>query len=441
MVQALPRYCLRCSAPTQSGMLHCPSCRLPLHSLLQGADLAHFQAGDDAIPASERFQFADVEGLSEGSLACPPRFSPASPFPPAPAEETDLTPLVPLSPPPPPGSPLPIEPEQGPDLPSSPDTLALSSSDTPLQGTDTGQLEADASVDPAFHSSSAPTPAVDEEVLPEGQHPSPASGKLAPPLPPEPGKWNGTRGRWTTRIAFIILAVLLIFAGLGGYIAFSGHLSSWNSSQVTPQATSIHRAIDAPATATARTAPTNPYVSGGTLVFSDTLKAANANWDQNTGCAFKDGSYHVTATTIQSCTLKANVTLTNFVLEVKATLLQGDVGGFFFRENKLRNKSNAYLIDFDSKGSYQLWNYSASSDATLIDYGVSSILRAGYNQTNTIALVVQGPSITLYINGQVIKHFFDDTYSSGGLSLMSSEYSPHTGASEAAYSDLRLWRL
>jgi hypothetical protein len=263
----------------------------------------------------------------------------------------------------------------------------------------------------------------------------------ASPLAPEPGEWNAPRGRRRAGIVFIALAVLLILAGGGGYIVFSDHLSDLNSSPTMIKTTSVNSDIDAQATATVKAANINPYVSSGTLVFSDTLKAANSNWAANAGCAFKGNSYHVTATTIQSCALNANVTLTNFALEVKVTLLQGDVGGFFFRENKPYNRSNAYLLDFDSKGNYQLWNYSASSDAELIDYGVSSSLNTGYNQTNIIGLVVQGSSITLYANGQMVKHFIDRTYSSGGLSLISSEYFSHTGASEAAYSDLRLWQL
>jgi hypothetical protein len=265
----------------------------------------------------------------------------------------------------------------------------------------------------------------------------------ASPLPPTRGKRNAPAGRWRARTILIILAVLLLLAGSGGYIAFSKYWSGLNSPPPALNTRSIPRTINAPATATAtaRAAATNPYVPGETLIFADTLQAANSHWDQNANCAFKDGGYHVTTTTIQSCSLNRNIPLTNFVLEVKVTLLRGNVGGLFFRENKVHNRSNAYLLDFDSKGNYQLWNYSVSHAAKLIDYGTLSHFNPGYTKTNTIALVAQGSNIRLYVNRQMVKHFTDHTYTHGGLSFISSEYSSHKGTAEASYSDLRLWRL
>jgi hypothetical protein len=446
-----------------------------------------------------------LSGIAPGQFTQPLRFPPASPFPPGPGEWNALTPperpqhwsaqqkpcflpAPPLSPepchgpdpvdlpdnpaflsteaPPPlapepchgpdpvalPDNPaflsidapplLPAEPCHGPDPVDLPDNPAFLSIDAPPRCADTRQSETSDSSDTDPQGALTPTPRrfpqVNEEFLSDCQPGGNASGQFTQslrfpptsPLPPKPSKRNTSGGRRRASIVFIILVVLLILAGGSGSIIFLDHLLDLNSSQTILKTSSINSAAN-----------TNPYVSRGTLVFSDTLKAANSNWDQNAGCAFKGGSYHVTATTIQSCTLNANVTLTNFVLEVKVTLLQGNVGGFFFRENKLYKRSNAYLLDFDGKGNYQLWNYSTSRAAKLIDYGFSSYLSTGYNKTNIIALVVQGSSITLHVNGHMIKRFIDGTYSSGGLSLISSEYAPHTGVSEAAYSDLRLWQL
>ncbi|HEX7737096.1 MAG TPA: hypothetical protein VF458_19785 [Ktedonobacteraceae bacterium] len=395
---------------------------------------------------------------------CPtPRFPPASPHPTAPDAPHTLNPhpasqLSALSPRPPllTAQPLPASPDvpalASTALPSSPLPSTALSNDAPLSWADTRQSETSEYSD-VLQSIPALTPRFsqqkDEEFSPDCQGDCNAPDKFAQPprffsaspLPSEPGRRNALKGQWRAGIVLIIATFCLIFASLGGYIVLSGHLPGRNISQTVTKTTSINRTINVRATATAKAATTNPYVSGGTLIFSDTLKAANSNWDQNTDCTFKGSSYHVTAITIQSCTLNANVTLTNFVLEVKATLLQGNIGGFFFRENKIHNRSNAYLLDFDNKGGYQLWNYSASKDAALIDYGTSNNLNTGYNQANIIALVVQGSSMILYVNGHAVKHFTDHIYNSGGLSLVASEYSPHTGVSEVAYSDLRLWQL
>lgn len=326
------------------------------------------------------------------------------------------------------------------------------------QEVDTSSQEVSEYIDTTSIPAPAPPPRCfqpeDAEVLTYGPHLCQVARQdlflprfpLASPLPPEPdlvhthrSLRNTHRSRWRAGAVFAILAVLLLLTSSTGYIIISGHLSRLNGSQTMLKTTTLDSAVRA--TATAQAMNFNPYISGGRLVFSDTLKAANANWDRNPDCVFKDRSYHVTAKTIQSCTLNANVPLTNFVLEVKVTLLQGNLGGFFFRENKIHNRSNAYLLDFDSKGNYQLWNYSVSSAAKLIDYGSSGNLNTGYNQANIIGLVVQKSNITLYANGQMVKRFTDSTYSSGGLSFISSEYAPHTGVSEAVYSNLRLWQL
>lgn len=342
------------------------------------------------------------------------------------------------------------EPWNGPDLAYSPDSPAILSVEATPTHPDNSQLEIeeynDAALPEAIISSRRCLRQEDDESLSTlsevqdrqpggnlpGESPQPSPFPPTSLFPPEPDERKAPGGRRRAGIVFIVLAALVIVAS-GGYRVFSGH---WPI-----KSTRTNSAVDVPAAATAKAANTNPYATGGTLIFSDTLNAANSNWDQNVGCAFKGDSYQVTATTIQSCTLNANVTLTNFVLEVKVTLLHGDLGGFFFRENKLGNRSNAYLLDFDSKGNYQLWNYTVSSAAKSIDHGFSGGLNTGYNQTNTIALVVQGQSITLYANGHRIRQFIDSTHSSGGLSLISSEYAHHTGTAKAAYSDLRLWRL
>lgn len=263
--------------------------------------------------------------------------------------------------------------------------------------------------------------------------------RLSPASPPQPehGKRVARKRRWQTGILFLIMIGLLILAG--GH--FLGSLVNLNSSQTTTRSTSIDDALNEQAIATAESSNTNPYVSGGTLVFSDTLNSASPNWDQNTDCAFTDSGYRVTTGAFQACALNTHQNLANFVLEVNVSLLRGDVGGLFFRAKKHAHKTNAYLLDFDSKGNYQIWDYGTSTGLKLLARGISSDLNAGYNHMNTIALVAQGPNITLYINGHRVEHLTDNAYSKGGLSLISSEYTHHTGVSQAAYKDLRLWQL
>lgn len=499
MLQALPRYCPRCRAPIQADLQHCPACDLSGDALLQDGDQSSFATSSSLhvtsplslapVPHPRRFQTEGEEPLalclahhediqpprfplasplplapdlgnpshSEGA-SCAPRFSPAPPLP----RESWLDPNCSLPPATHPSDealpqkadePL-LEVDECTDTTSAlspaPSSTTHPSDEALLQEEDKPLLEVDENADATSALAPAFSPRCfqpeDEGPLVSGPHLHQVAEQniflpslpFASPLPLEPEPGNTHRSRWRAGMVFAILAVLLILTSSTGYIVISRHLSNLNSSQ-TMFKTTLDSAMRA--TGTAQAMNFNPYISGGRLIFSDTLKTANSNWDQNPGCMFKDRSYHVSTKTIQSCTLNTNVSLTNFVLEVKVTLLQGNLGGFFFRENKIHNRSNAYLLDFDSKGNYQLWNYSVSSAAKLIDYGSSGNLNTGYNQANVIALVVQKSNITLYANGQMVKRFTDGTYSRGGLSFISSEYAPHTGVSEAAYSNLRLWQL
>jgi hypothetical protein len=457
-------------------MSQCPICGIDQDSLPPAADPLPAETTDnepaalpgEPAPTPRRFQHDDLAFLSDfqpdfpvsDEFTQPPRFSPASPLPP----ELDVW-SIPGDQRKPYSSLARLEPDFSPAQSQAdelwPDPSLVSEPDDPANLTiEASPPAADLLPAETTDERSAALPCVQEPrplqrenqaFLPDFQINTHGSDEFAPPsrfsssspLPSARGRRKAPGGRWRTRIVFIILAVILLLAGSGGYIAFSKHLSDLNSLPTMLNPRSTPGPINAPATATAtaRAANFNPYMPGGTLAFSDTLNAANSHWDQNANCAFKDGSYHITATTIQSCALNARMVLTNFVLEVKVTLLRGNVGGLFFRENKVHNKSNAYLLDFDSKGNYQLWNYSVSHAAKLIDYGALDHWNAGYNQTNTVALVAQGSSMRLYVNRRMARHFTDHTYTRGGLSFISSEYSSHKGTSEATYSDLRIWQF
>src|SRR5207249_7497671 len=101
----------------------------------------------------------------------------------------------------------------------------------------------------------------------------------------------------------------------------------------------------------------------------------------------------------------------NFAMQADITIVNGDGGGGFFFRSESDTKYLYVLIYSD--GSYGLadqthWLTSSSSSA----------VKAGLNQTNRLAIVVQKHTIYLYINSQFITQVDNNTSSYGSVGPM-----------------------
>jgi hypothetical protein len=73
--------------------------------------------------------------------------------------------------------------------------------------------------------------------------------------------------------------------------------------------------------------------------------------------------------------------------------------------------------------------------------GQTPAFRSGYNQTNTLGLIAQGSTFIWYVNGQRAGSASDGHFANGKLTLLSSDYAGNSTPSDAAYTNLRIWRL
>jgi hypothetical protein len=189
----------------------------------------------------------------------------------------------------------------------------------------------------------------------------------------------------------------------------------------------------------------NPYPprTGG-LVLSDPLKDNSKGHQWNVGtfangssCAFTGGSYHAAVAVkghVFACNA-ANVNFANFACEVQMTILKGDRGGLFFRRNGAQGPSYYYSIKTD--GSYELDSVNGST-THILQRGSSSVIKKGLNQTNLIAVVAQGSSITLYVNRQSIAHAGDSSLSHGLIALAADATDQ---PAEVAFANTNVWAL
>jgi eukaryotic-like serine/threonine-protein kinase len=262
-----------------------------------------------------------------------------------------------------------------------------------------------------------------------------------------------------TAILLVGLALLVLIASLGFF-----YFQSVNRPVVTnTDATSTTLAQDATSlavtataqtnittatgqsiTPTATTPNTNPYPPpGATLVLNDSLSNNNNgyNWetqpDAGGACQFTGGAFQVNETqltTTEYCPAYNTSFGGNFVYEVQMTIVQGDLGGLIIRDD---THQKSYYYRWRQDGSYNLVYYDTSPKpkGPLIA-GQSSAFNTGYNQTNLIAVVVQGGNFQLYVNDHFVDSVSVGIYGQGYIGLFASDYGDPT---EVVYSNVKVW--
>ncbi len=260
-------------------------------------------------------------------------------------------------------------------------------------------------------------------------------------------------------IGVVVLALVIV---VGGVLAVSHLGTPGGSTSATPTVSPAQatEAAQAHATATAITATAqaqasataavivanpNPYTPGlGKLALIDPLSDNSKGyaWDASVHtdgtCAFSGGSYHSSTPKTQFfylCT--AEVTdFSNFAFEVQMKILQGDCGGMVFRANS--NTGKMYFFEVCQNGTYLFSRYLDFTGNNVKDLagGSSAAITTGLNQTNVIAVVAQGSTLSIYVNKQKIASASDNTFSHGQIGLFADSNSHPT---EAAFNNVKVW--
>ena len=163
------------------------------------------------------------------------------------------------------------------------------------------------------------------------------------------------------------------------------------------------------------------------------------NWDTNANCSFKGNSYHVTASQtgfFYDCAAR-NTKFSHFLFQVNMTFLKGDFGGILFRADL--NNSKFYLLRIDRETSeYDLYVYTGSkaTDAKRLLNGTSSALNSILNESNQIAVLARGQSISLYFNSVYVDSVNDATVDSGEVSLFAED---NGNPAEVSFQQAQVW--
>jgi hypothetical protein len=201
----------------------------------------------------------------------------------------------------------------------------------------------------------------------------------------------------------------------------------------------------AAATATVIAANPNPYTPGvGQLALIDPLSDNSKGyaWDisnQTDGsCAFSGGSYHSSTQKLNIYYIcNAGVTdYSNFAFEVQAKILQGDCAGMVFRYDS--NTGKLYFFEVCQDGNYSFSRYLDFTGNNIKDLagGSSAAIKTGLNQTNTIAVVAQGSTLSIYVNKQKIASANDSTFTHGQIGVFADAINHPT---DAAFNNAKVW--
>jgi zinc-ribbon domain len=256
-------------------------------------------------------------------------------------------------------------------------------------------------------------------------------------LPPYPSPASRRRGHGVVVIIGIVaLVVLLLSTGLIALIAHGG------STLPSPVAASP-TAKNAASPAATDSATRNPYPPNtGTLVLDDPIhdNSKGSRWDEGTitnagTCGFTGGTYHIHPLVKGLiCVPEAsNLVFSNLVFEVKLTIMQGDQAAVIVRLNQ--TNGNGYYFYITIQGSYSLCSNTCTKP---LMSGSISVINKGLNQTNLVALVASGSTISAYVNNQFIASANDTTNTQGQLGVES--YS-NAGPGDVVASDARAWKL
>jgi serine/threonine protein kinase len=206
------------------------------------------------------------------------------------------------------------------------------------------------------------------------------------------------------------------------------------------------------ATTTAIASGANPYPPySGSLALNDSLNDNNHGhqWqvfsDNATGnsCQFVDGAYHVVDVPHYGGACFAAATdYSNFTYQVEMTFVKAgqsfDGGGIAIRSSG----NNYYYFEIYESGRYTFKACTGNDCNHTVVEGLSQDLpsfHAGLNQPNTIAIVANGNTFNLYVNGAHIAGPVNDPNSTSSHGMIGVYGEANDATTEVVYRNAMVW--
>ena len=248
----------------------------------------------------------------------------------------------------------------------------------------------------------------------------------------------------STAVLLIILAGLIVVGG-GGITAYA---TFFHTLEFHAQATAVTQNIlteQVQATAHA-ISPQSTYDRITSMVpsFTDPLDGRHSSpWSNKvkggTGCAYKNGAYHlhIAPKDLYSYCLATGTNYSNFLFQVQMTIIQGLDAGMVFRTANPSLPSYVFTITYG--GLYALNVAVDPQHSRSLAFGRSLAINTGLNQTNLLSVMARDGNISLFINKHFVAGASDNTYLSGAIGLVASNF-PQTSI-DIAFNNALVWNL
>lgn len=281
---------------------------------------------------------------------------------------------------------------------------------------------------PATPVPGTPWPGAPGQPVPGMYAPYAAPGMPMVPLAPIQPK---RRGRSVGCIvAYVLLAVLIVFVGLGVALFEVGlHLASNVNAQKTA-AMQLYQQVTS----------TQPDLTDPMVGTPGATTSWNVFQQANYACSLLSDGLHVKISDKDSyiyCTDDES-SYSNIAFQVQMQILSGTGGGLVFHVSG-SNSQSLYIFELDQDGSYQIYlAKDPSTTPTYLTTGTTSAANTSTGATNTLTLIEKGKQYYFYVNGQYVTHVQDATLTDGEAGVLASNSSSST---EVLYTNAKIWDL
>jgi len=275
----------------------------------------------------------------------------------------------------------------------------------------------------------------------------PAAPPYIFPPPARPAK----RGN---KVLLIVVGVLLVLMFACGATVFVGAtLVGVGIQQVSKHITPV------PSDEQATVAPTSSvdqdsYLSQpGTLVMNDPMHDSSKGykWDEatmneknsNASCGYTSGNYHIARGTRGSliCNPEApSLTFANLTFEATMTIVKGSEAGIAARFDQVKGVGYAFIITSDGHyviDTVDFNNKDPNKQFAVLRQGSNSAIKQGLNQSNTVAFIINGNTISTFVNHQFIDRAVDSSFTNGQLGV----YGFGDPGEDVIVQNVRAWRI
>ncbi|GHO91803.1 hypothetical protein KSF_018510 [Reticulibacter mediterranei] len=222
-------------------------------------------------------------------------------------------------------------------------------------------------------------------------------------------------------------------------ITATAHVATATAEQQvkSAKATALAQPTGSTATGDVQTAPTGNALYTDPLNNSGAPATAQANWNESNSCTFQGDGYHVTSRSALVTCMESSHSYRDATISVDMTLLNGQIGGVIFRMSSVPFVGNyaGYLFEVDSQGNYSFSCSSITAGNTVLKEGsIPHGFRSGYHVKNTLQIVMNGSSLSFYINGVFLDQETDTAFAAGTMGFLALSAS-------AVYSHLRIYSI